>query len=359
MNRKSEKKSEEKTSEKISAWAKLIDSISKVIWAIVILIILAAAGKYLIFKSSKIEKRKRVKPITQKSEEIWDKIDDEIVKSLKKARSEADRLANAEVDKWIEGMVERIDNDFLDWYFGYWNQQKLGLKGLWYGARHMLFKKYPSAAEKITEDIQEEFAKRVLRPQIAQREMENISRDVVNKYIAVLSENLSGIPQKYSVPDSEWDKYLSEIALTVTLSEGNREVPITLKTLAITSVGGTVVVGKALFKVIKPMIIKIGSKVSAKFAAKATAKMATKTGAKISAKIGGKFLGPIIGVGIIIWDIWDHNSTIKRERPILRKNLIDYFSALKESLLYDPESGIMSVVDNMENDILKSLRKRK
>lgn len=34
---------------------------------------------------------------------------------------------------FIGGLIKlRVDDDFLEWYFDYWNQQVLGLKSIWY-----------------------------------------------------------------------------------------------------------------------------------------------------------------------------------------------------------------------------------
>jgi sensor domain CHASE-containing protein len=72
--------------------------------------------------------------------------------------------------------------------------------------------------------------------------------------------------------------------------------------------------------------------------------------------VGGKSLGAIIGIGIIIWDVWDHQQTKKVERPRLRQAITDYFAEVKRSLLHEPESGVMSVLQAVEGNIIASLR---
>lgn len=72
-------------------------------------------------------------------------------------------------------------------------------------------------------------------------------------------------------------------------------------------------------------------------------------------KTGGRLLGPIIGIGILIWDYWDHSETKKVNKPILRQAIADYFREMKGSLLYDNDSGIMSVIHNIETGIVRGL----
>ncbi len=60
----------------------------------------------------------------------------------------------------------------------------------------------------------------------------------------------------------------------------------------------------------------------------------------LTAKSGGKLLGPIIGIGIIIWDLWDHKSTRAENEPILRQNLYDYVDLMTQELLNDPQRAV-------------------
>jgi len=60
-------------------------------------------------------------------------------------------------------------------------------------------------------------------------------------------------------------------------------------------------------------------------------------------------------MGIIAWDVWDHQATKAANRPLLRKNIADYLHEVQKQLLYDTESGVMSVVYGLEKAILQSL----
>jgi hypothetical protein len=244
--------------------------------------------------------------------------------------------------------MDRVDNSFLDWYFDYWTQQTLGLIGLWQYGVHYVIKEQPTASEKLTEEIQEEFSQRVLRPQIAERVIERIINETARRYLETLQRELSEIPKTYTISKAEWDSHLQGIAITTQGTEGNRQTPLTLKTLAVSGAGGVVLLAGQM----KTLLGKVTGKVLAKSSGKAASAMAAKTGGKVAAKAGGKFLGTIVGFGVLAWDVWDHNTTKKENRPILRQSLQDYFKELKVILLDDSEVGIMATFYEFEHNIV-------
>lgn len=347
---------------RLEAWGRFFDTAGKnvvrFIWLAVFFIILVALGRYLVATSVIRDEvaasgQPRSKPIPTPGIE-WSEIDKAILGALETAREAALAKAQAGLDEISAGWTERVDNNFLEWYFGYWNQQKMGLQGIVRSIHHWFDEEAPTAAESVTQTIQEEFANRVLRPQITQLELEQLTRDVVDVYIQSLQREIEAVRGRYQIPQEEWDRYLSSIAAMTSTVEGNRKVDLSLKAIAGATVAGSVLLGKALVNVAG----KLGSKVSAQFAGKAAAKMAAKTGGKVAAKMGGKLLGPIVGVGIIVWDIWDHQATKAESRPILRENLLDYLGQIEESLLNDPESGILAVIHQIEGSIAHSIQER-
>ena len=349
---------------------------SKLVWSVIGIILIATLGRFLYFKSQdavsnnpqeitaeRVERRAEVsvpKPIP------WHEVDKEIVSTLKKSAEAAEVYAAPAIEELIADLQQRIDDDFLNWYFAYWQQQWMGLKGIGYwimdrGVVEKVIGEQPDMAERITEDIQEEFAKRVLRPQILQLRVERIAGATVQVYIEALSTNLASIPEKYNIPSADWDRYLNDITLLTGDVEGNREVDISLKTIAVSGLAGSVKVAAML----KPVFTKIGTKMATEAAAegagKVAVKVAAKTGAKVSAKVAAAagavapFLGPIIGVGVIAWDAWDHHRTEEINRPILRQNLADYLNEIKYSLLYEPETGLLSIIHQLETNVVSEL----
>jgi hypothetical protein len=340
--------------------------LGRLVWALVLLVIAAALGRYLYLSSvdegtdGAQRKPKSTAPI--KVPVAWDAVDRELAAALQRSRETAAAFAAEEVGQWCNELTQRINEAFLDWYFSYLQQQWLGLKALGYWAAEQVLSGQPSMAEKITEEIQKEFAKRVLQPQIAQMRIERIADQTLGVYVASLEENISSIPDRYNIPRAEWHRYLDDIAVLSGGTEGNRRISLSLKTLVTASAAGSAAGAAYLVKGMKPVIAKIGTKASGKVAAKgagkAAAKLAAKTGSKVGLKAGGKLLGPIIGIGVLVWDLWDHQHTRALERPLLRQNLMDYLDEMKHDLLHDPETGIVTLVETLEATMVGSLEAR-
>jgi hypothetical protein len=53
--------------------------------------------------------------------------------------------------------------------------------------------------------------------------------------------------------------------------------------------------------------------------------------------------------------VWDHASTVSENTPVLRQSIYAYLDEMKLSLLDDPETGVMSVINQMEQQFRKSL----
>lgn len=343
--------------ERLHAWGNVGKLTISLIWAVIVLIVLASLGKLFLFNDPEpakaVQRLPKAEPI--KPAVPWNEVDGAIAEAMQASSAEARALASKKLDHWVDALMVRVDGNFLDWYFGYWHQQVMGMQALWYEAKHWADGDQPTAAEELTQTIQEEFSTRVLRPQISQLELERITREVVDHYVEALRRNIRKIPGKYEIPVKDWERHLEDIAVMTHSIEGNRGIEVSLKALTVSTVAGTVILAKAM----GPALGAIGTKVSAGMAGKAAAGMATKTGGKVAAKAGGKFLGPIIGIGIIIWDLWDHDATVKGNKPALRQGIVDYFGEMKALLLDDTDVSVMSVVYRIERNVMHSMTPEK
>lgn len=332
-----------------------LKAIKFIISIFIIIIITASLGRFLLAENEEPRTTDSQNTNTIVTTIAWDQVDKEIVNSLEEARNSAEIYASEEVDKWVKDQMTRVDENFLDWYFSYWNQQKKDIVSLYHTLIHSFNNDYPTAAEKITEEFQKQYAVRVFRPEISQLRLERLAQEVVDLYVIELKKNLNNIPGKYSIPSNEWERYLDNISIMVYDANGNRDIPLSLKTISTSTIGGSVLLAGAL----KSVPVTFGNKISAKLAGKAVAEMATKTGTAMGAKLGVKFIGPIVGAGIIIWDVADQYENKKVNKPILRQNILDYYEEIKLVILYDNEEGIMSIIHNLEMDIIKSIDSNK
>ena len=347
--------------ERLQALSQLIKSVTPFIWvAVILVVVIPLIGRGFIAGSfpdspKPSESNGHVVTVDRVLPNPND-IDRAIATALQDAHTKAETFASERLDRWVDELMTRVDSSFLEWYFNYFNQKKMEFSTpfVWLSSAvtHWIDTNQPSpsqkVAEKLTEDFQNEFAKRVLRPKIAQLELERITRDTVNLYISELGHNLSSIQTNYKIPQGQWDRYLEDVAVTIRDSEGN----ISNLSLKVLIGGSTYLIAKAML----PIVTKVGSKVAVAFAGKATAKMAAKTGGAVATKIGAEFLDPIVGVGIIIWDVWDYQHTVKVSRPIIRDAIVDYLREVKVSLLDNSENGIMAAIYQLESGILKSVK---
>ncbi|MEW6493913.1 MAG: hypothetical protein AB1589_15590 [Cyanobacteriota bacterium] len=361
-NDKNKKNTYAERTERIQALSQFIRSLTPFVWVAVILIViipllgrgfiansLSGDSGYPDSRSNRIVTIDRTLPNPNELERA-------IATAITDAHTQAERFASAQLDEWVDELMTRVDSSFLDWYFDYFNQKKIEFTTpfVWLSsaAAHQIDTNNPppgqAVAEKLTEEFQTEFAKRVLRPKTAQLELERITRDTINLYISELGNNISSIQSNYKIPQGQWEHYLEDIAITINDTEGNLS-NFSLKVL----VGGsTYLLAKAMI----PAVAKIGSKVAASFAGKATAKMAAKTGGMVAGNLGVQLLDPIVAVGIIVWDIWDYKHTVKVDKPVLREAILDYLQEVKASLLKNSENGIMASMNQLEGGIVKSVQ---
>lgn len=343
--------------ERIQAITQLIKTLQPFIWAIVLAIVLIPlAGKYIIDQSLV----HRVPDIPEVVQEVavtapdWSEVDRAIADSLQTAHGVAETYASQALTQWEAELEPRIEN-FLDWYFDFFNQKRMEFSTpfVWgYGwAIHRMDPKQPSGKEAVithlSESFEKEFSKRVLVPKNAQLRLEVITNQTVDQYLAALRESIGAVQTKYHIPQGQWDRYLSDISLTLG-SEGTVS-SLSLKTLA---GGGTYLAAKPI---VMASLGKLGSKASAKFAGAAASKVAAKTGGAVAAELGAAALDPIVGLGILAWDVWDYRHTVEVDRPVLRDNLATYLQDVKQVLLNHPDSGVMTAIRQIEQDILAAL----
>jgi hypothetical protein len=348
----------EKT-ERIKALTQLIKSITPFIWAIVLAIVLIPlGGKYLIGQSLPFIQSQKSPVVIERTVQAtdWKAVDQAVATALQTARSEAQTFAAGEIVNWSTELEPRIEG-FLDWYFDFFHQKTMefstpfvwGYASLWHRINPNTPTGQTAVVDRLSAQFQQEFAKRVLVPQNAQLRLERITTETVDRYLNNINQKIGAIQTKYKIPQGTWNRYLADISTS--LGQEGSISHLSMKTVA---GGGTYL---ALKPLLTTSIGKLGSKASAKFVGTATSKAAAKTGGAIAAELGAAVLDPVVGVGILVWDVVDYRQSIKRDRPVLKQNLTDYLQDVQQMLLNHPESGVMAAITQLEQNILKSLQK--
>jgi hypothetical protein len=348
--------------DRIRAWTDLIKSASTFIWiGVVLIIVLQLWGNFAV-SSIRSTTRDNAKTITVIIPETKrSQISADIASALGKALENSRISASENLEQWENEVMHRVDHPFLDWYYNYFTQLGIGIKGIWV---NISSSSDEDKREKLIEGFQREFAKQVLQPPLMQIQMERFTREAVDTYVSKANEDLAGVQSKYKVPQADWENFLEGLG-GVTYNTGGNEQNISLRAL---SRGTGYVATAGLMKAVTVIgTKKVVTATVSKATSKAVTKVATKTATKVLTEGGGELavgilglelLNPIAGLGILAWDVWDHYHTVKVERPILRENLERYMNEVKDCLLNDKEYGILSTINKFHDGIMDNLESK-
>jgi hypothetical protein len=271
----------------------------------------------------------------------------------------AKSVAGANMEHWKNQAMNRVDHPFLDWYYNYFTQWAIGLNAIW---TNITSPSEEAKAEKMIVNFQREFEKQVLQPSLMQLQMERYTREAIDNYVESVTYNLSGIQSKYKIPKPDWERYLNGLGSITYENQGNSQ-DLTLATISTgrkayvatsAMVGAIGVVGTQ--KIVSATVSKATSKAIAKIATKTATKVTTEGASELTVGLVGlELINPLAGLGILAWDIWDHYHTVKVERPILRSSLDSYLDEVKDSLLNNKQTGIMSSINQFHDQIMDHL----
>lgn len=284
-------------------------------------------------------------------------LEPEVLNALEIAHNTAYDCVDAELDSWINEMLDRVDENFLDEYFSFMQVKKREILSLYNTVVHFFNKNAETAEEAAIRELEEEIERKVIKPEIAQARIDNITRKAIDVYVTTLDAQLLKVKESYKVPNVEWNRYISDIC-GLTLDIENRNYPITFKTMV---VSGAAITGYAVAPVVKNVATKVSTKIAEKTALKTGTKIAEKTVAKASTTTVAKSVGkfgkaiPYIGWGvtaaICIWDIADYANTASEGKELLKQSLAQYFQEVKTELLCSTDQSIMGSIINWENDV--------
>ncbi|MCT7987192.1 hypothetical protein [Laspinema olomoucense] len=256
-------------------------------------------------------------------------------KARQTAYNNAQQYAEHELDKWESELIKRLDTDFLDWYFSYFNQKTEELKILLNYIGEMAITGFDRSIvddrvqDRILHNLNREFSRRVVSSKSAESKFKTIVIDTTDLYLNQLSKQLKNISKKYKIPQSDWQEYLEVIKVRLENEKGN-------ETLAVEIIGA----GSYL-------AIKAGSLVAAKAGSKVAAGFLSSSIASI--------IDPAVGLGLIAFDYWDYTNGVTKNKPRLREDLVESQHQIKKTLLTDYEFGVMSAVNELDEKITDSL----
>jgi hypothetical protein len=279
----------------------------------------------------------------------WSAVDKSVRDIFMKAGARAEESAKVAVRAWTKELRQRAEEDFIPWYFSYWNQQAMALKAIGFHlmktpAAEGLFGKQPKAEEQIESMVEKAFVSRVLQPATAQLKIEAITREAVTVYLDTLNQELKAVQADYNISEQDWERFLDGIGETVCAVEGNRQVPLILKGATVASGVVAVKIGQAVTAQIRNMILRRGSQEmmehSMMYAGRAAA----------------RGFGGIAFVTMTGWELYDHQRTVAQNLPVMRKLLSDYFDQLESLVLNDSQCGILQTLERVRRMVAEQYK---
>jgi hypothetical protein len=287
------------------------------------------------------------------------KVDSYLIKGMRVAHDSTEVFAREELEIWINDLMKRVDDKFLNWYFNYFNQKAMefGVPFVWIMFKADFLNVLKSKDEKglkanqiiekrMINDFQNKFNELVLNPEESQQFLLKLTERSALNYVSALGMKFAMTKNCYNISDQDWEKYLSSLG-TLIYNTGNSQSSLSASSLSSKLATNTVILSTA-----------IGGKLALTFASKLAAKIAGKAAGAIMAKISAQILDPVIGLGILIFDVWSYDKMVKQSKPTLRQNILAYFNEVKWSLLNGSENSIMASIKDVESKMIAGLESR-
>lgn len=281
--------------------------------------------------------------VDTKDSVLDEKINQRTLKALSEARAAAEDFASRDLDSWLNELKTRVDDDFLSWYYDYFNQKSREVLAVWRGVTGQ------NISEKEFQDFNRQFTSRVVSPEDIQSRLEVLTTEVTNLYALDLNKKLTAAQKDLKIPKQQWDLYLARIS-----EKAAKRDPISGSALAGTSLAGGYVLADALLagtvstffegqavRLLEPFIAGLGPEAASLLG----------VGAAGVVKFAGKFAGPVVGGGLIAYDLLTYSHKVEQEKPKLRERIFSDFQILKRSALAD----VTSRISQLESNIRKSI----
>lgn len=315
-----------------------------------VLIVIGVLGVLRVLTFSPDEKSSPPKTQVEQVQVIdWRSVDESVRRAFKTSHEKACTYAESAVRGWMNELRQRSEDDFLPWYFAYWNQQALMLRNVGYMIVDTplvegIMGKQPSVETQLGDYLQDAFTARVLQPGTAQLKVEAITRKAVEVYLNSLNEELKAVQVEYTVTDQDWDRHLVGLSEMLHSVEGNRQVPLVLKGLTVGSGMATVKIVRSVTEQVKLMMMRRGSR------------ELMEDSMYYGGRTVSRGLGWVWAVGFGVWDLYDHHRLVTQNKPVMRRLLNGYFDELENQILNDPQCGIFQTLETVRQELAGRLK---
>lgn len=271
------------------------------------------------------------------------------------AQSEAEIYARAAMQKWMLRVRENTENEFLPWYSSYWAQQWIGFKAGWYEMNRE--DDEAPVGDYLVGYLQEKFYALVLEPAGMEANPQTITEQAASIFIRLLSEQLQCVPKMHTVSLRSLQKKLEQMPL-IKLSGGRSDSASLFQLFEHNSLVGVPAYDRLIAQANSIEQQESSSPnnerlqmVAKESVARLVAQLPVRAGGSAVATVVGEAMGLFISAGVAAWSVASHNQ----EKPAIESRLREALRAglddMWETLMEDPELGVLSPVNHMSEQI--------
>lgn len=298
--------------------------------------------------------------------ETWQQVDADLEAASKTASGKAEDYAQNAMQGWMDLVYQRTDDDFIPWFSSYWTQEWLGVRVAWYklGA-----KDNDEPATRLANYLQAQYRKRVLDAVARQTGPDSIMQAATGYYLQELGAQLKAMPERYDIPQNDFDRRLQDIPAIVLGPPEARNASL-LQLLRARS-PEAVPAYTALLEHVR-QAGKAGTSVEApdegmaavarQTSERLVGEMTVGGAASAIASAVGKVAGAMISIGSLGFSAMSRDRARPEMETQLRKSVNAAFDEQWLKLMRDPDSGVLAGVRylslQVEGNLIDSERPR-
>lgn len=293
-------------------------------------------------------------------ESTWRQVDSDIVAASQDATRQTSNYAQELMAEWMDLVYRRTDAEFISWFSSYWTRQSLSMRVTWY---RLNTEGKEEVVDRLALYLQERYQNRVLKPVAKEIDPDQVMEKATKFYIWLLGELLRKIPERYGVPQDQFDRRLKDIPAVALAPPGSHSA--SLHQLLHAEPIDRLPAYAALIARIQQASADTAarartadagiSSVARRTSERLTAELATSGVASALSAAVGRAAGMAISLGAAGFNSITHESERPKMEAQLRKSLNEAFDEEWLELMRNPDTGVLAGVHHLAGRIEGSL----
>lgn len=297
-------------------------------------------------------------PLPVIPESTWRQIDSDIAAASQEATRQTTNHAHELMAEWMDLVYRRTDAEFIPWFSSYWTRQSLTMRVTWYklnaeGRRD-------EVVDRLALYLQEQYQDRVLKPVAREIDPDRVMEKTTKFYLWLLGELLRKIPQRYGVPQDQFDRRLKDIPAiklappashSASLHQVIHADPIDRLPAFVALVDRIQHASAgARTRTSNAGISSLAKRTSERL----TTELTTSSVASAFSAAVGRAAGMVISLGAAGFNTITHANERPKMEAQLRKSLNDAFDEEWLDSMRNPDTGVLAGVHHMAGQIERS-----